>query len=472
MIKPYSLSSLHALDRALFPVANRKVTIVVSCILIGLLIIAVLSSRQSILRFDDTLETLYFVLTVTIGWGIASWLLFGYTSKVTVDLRAKSPLISLMHFAVIIIQFALLAVLLFVMFNRSFEFLTQYVFAITSVAATVILGIFSIKFISWYRSSSHKRLVVLLFGLAAIGLALIIGMDFVAKTFWVQRIEEKSPPGVTPRETFPFRDVEQGRIIAQDIGVETTKTYLNPNEYREAYSWFQGLIPQIFAFSMRWAAASVTLRQYHRKMGSITFWCLISLPMIFYLIGRAPDIAQDLGFELPEELWHRIIYRIGSNGGNVLFGVALFVAARSVHPPLKDYLSIAGIGFTIVGIAFSIMALQQTFGIAGHSLVLLSSYLFIIGLYATAISISHDSRLRQSIRKSVTNQPNLLASIGDAQMEQEIIKKVMIIAKDDSNMMKTETGVQPSFEEQDIKHYLNQIVTEMERSKTTSSKNI
>ena len=39
-----------------------------------------------------------------------------------------------MHFAVTIIQFALLAVLLCVMFNRSLEFLTQYVFAITAIA--------------------------------------------------------------------------------------------------------------------------------------------------------------------------------------------------------------------------------------------------------------------------------------------------------------------------------------------------
>lgn len=465
MIKPYSLS-LQALDRALFPIANRKVTIAVSWILIALLIIDLLSSRQSILKFDDTLETLYFILTVTIGWGIASWLLLGYTSKVTVDLRAKSPLIALMHFAVTIIQFALLAVLLCVMFNRSLEFLTQYVFAITAIAATVILGIFSIKFFSWYRSS-HKKLVVLLFGLATVGVGSAIAMDFVAKTFWVQIIEEKSLPGVVPKETFPFKDVEQGRIIAQDIGLETTKTYLVPNEYVEAYSWYQGLIPQIFSFVFRWAAASVTLRQYHHKMAKITFWCLISLPMIFFLIGRAPDI-----FELPEELWHRIIYRIGSNGGNVLFGIALFVAARNVPHPLKDYLSIAGIGFTIIGIAFGVMALQQTFGVAGHSLVLLSAYLFTIGLYSTAISISHDSKLRQSIRKSLKDQPNLLASIGDAQMEQEIIKKVMVTAKNNSDIMKAESGVKPSFEEQDVKHYLNQIVTEMERAKTTRSKNI
>jgi hypothetical protein len=255
--------------------------------------------------------------------------------------------------------------------------------------------------------------------------------------------------------------------LAQEIGLETTKTYLVPNEYKEAYSWYTGLIPNIFSFLFRWAAASVALRQYHHKMAKITFWCLISLPMIFYLIGRAPDI-----FDVPEELWHRIIYRIGSNGGNVMFGIALFVVARNLQQPVKDYLSIAGIGFAMIGIAFGIIGLQQTFGVAGHSLVLLSAYLFTIGLYSTAISISHDSKLRQSIKKSLHDQPNLLASIGDAQMEQEIIKKVMTTANYNSDIMKTESGVQSSFEEQDVKHYLNQVITEMERGKIQSSKNI
>jgi hypothetical protein len=466
MIKPYGLSSLHLLDRALLPIANRKVTIAVSWILIALLNITLISSRQSILTFNETLETLYFILTVTIGWGLASWFLLGYTSKVIVYLRAKSPLINLMQFAVTIIQFALLAVLLCVMFDRSLEFLTQYVFAITSIAATAILAIFSIKFFSWYHYSTHKKLVVLLFGLAAIGTASDVAMDFMAKTFFVQRIQENSPPGVTPKQTFPFKNVEQGQILSQDIDIKNTKTYLVPNEYKQAYSWYTGLIPNIFSFFFRWAAASVTLRQYHRKMRKITFWCLISLPVILFLIGRAPSM-----FTLPDDLWYRIIYRIGSNGGSILFGIALFVAARSVQQPVKDYLAIAGTGFTIISIAFGIMALQQTFGVAGHSLVLLSAYLFTIGLYSTAISISQDSRLRQSIRKSLNDQPNLLGGIGDAQMEQEIVKKVMITAKVNSKIMKAESGIQSSLEDQDIKRYLDQIITEM-RGKTTSSKSI
>ena len=459
--KSYGLSLLPTLDRALFPIANRKVTIIVSWVLIALLNITLLSSRQSILTFNDTLETLYFILTVSIGWGLASWFLLGYTSKVTVDLRARSPLFNLMHFAVTIIQFTVLAVLIFVIFNRSSEFLTQYIFAISSIAAAVILGISAIIFFSWYRYSTHKKLVVLLFGLAAVGVASDVTLDFVGKTFFVQRIEQNSPPGVTAhKQTFPFKNVEQGQILSQDIGVETTKTYLVPKQYIQAYSWFTGLIPNIFSFFFRWAAASVTLRQYHHKMGKITFWCLIILPVILFLIGRAPTM-----FQLPDELWYRIVYRIGTNGGSVLFGIVLFVIARNVQPPVKDYLSIAGVGITVISIAFGIMALQQTFGVAGHSLVLLSAYLFTIGFYSTAISISQDSKLRQSIKKVLADQPNLLASIGDAQMEQQIIKKVVKTARDNSQIMKTESGVQSSLEEEDVKHYLEQVIIEM-RAKT------
>ena len=53
-----------------------------------------------------------------------------------------------------------------------------------------------------------------------------------------------------------------------------------------------------------------------------------------------------------------------------------------------------------IGIANEVSALQQTYGIAAHSLVFLFSYLFVIGLYSLAISIAHDGSLRKTIRKS------------------------------------------------------------------------
>jgi hypothetical protein len=67
---------------------------------------------------------------------------------------------------------------------------------------------------------------------------------------------------------------------------------------------------------------------------------------------------------------------------------------------IKDYLTISAIGIVMIGIANEASALQQTFGAAAHGFVLLSSFMFSIGLYYSAISISQDSSLRRLIRKS------------------------------------------------------------------------
>ena len=113
---------------------------------------------------------------------------------------------------------------------------------------------------------------------------------------------------------------------------------------------------------------------------------------------------------------YRYIFRILYRGGTIAGGLAFFIVARGVVSlKVKDYLTITAIGFTLVGISLSTSALQQTYGIAAHSLVLLSSYLFSIGLYVSALSVSQDSSLRKSIR---TSTEDLVYNIGSAEMEQ------------------------------------------------------
>jgi hypothetical protein len=54
-----------------------------------------------------------------------------------------------------------------------------------------------------------------------------------------------------------------------------------------------------------------------------------------------------------------------------------------------------------------------------------------------------------------------LESIGTAQMEQELQKRVLTIAKKNSDTMTEDTGVQPSLSEDDIKQYLEQVIREI-----------
>jgi hypothetical protein len=58
-----------------------------------------------------------------------------------------------------------------------------------------------------------------------------------------------------------------------------------------------------------------------------------------------------------------------------------------------------------------------------------------------------------------------LESIGTAQMEQELQKRVLTIAKENSDIMTEETGVQPSLTEDEMKEYLNMVANEIKRTK-------
>ena len=135
--------------------------------------------------------------------------------------------------------------------------------------------------------------------------------------------------------------------------------------------------------------------------------------------------------------------------------------ARSLSSSvLKDYMIIAGSGFALFALATSgsvMLASYPPFGLASVSLVGLSSYLILIGIYYSTISMSEDVRLRQSIRKSAENESKLLVSIGSAQMEQKIEKKVIRMATDRAASMTEQTGVQLSLTEYDMKHYLSTV---------------
>jgi hypothetical protein len=58
-----------------------------------------------------------------------------------------------------------------------------------------------------------------------------------------------------------------------------------------------------------------------------------------------------------------------------------------------------------------------------------------------------------------------LESIGTAQMEQELQKRVLTIAKENSDVMTEETGVQPSLTEDEMKEYLEMVANEIKRTK-------
>jgi hypothetical protein len=455
------------IDRVLFPVTNRKASIAVSAVIIALLSLILFSVRQNILTYDNTSETVYFILTVVIAYGIGSWFLLGYvkqttTTTATASRIQRSPLISLLHLAVVIVQFAMLGIMLFVIFARSSEYLMPYVNAITSGFATIIMMAFAFRILRWYKKG-NRRLLVLLYFLTALTIAIMVAVDFGVKFMVTARVEV-SAPGAVSQEKFLYKNIPEGLLLKQDIEPGRTISYIVPLQFLAAWRVLN-IYPGLASLYLRWGATSLTLYEYnkYKRLNKAAFWILISVPVILLFVGQLPDY---LG--ITPEPWTRPVFRGANIAIGVMFGLAFLVMARKA-PAVKDHMTIAAVGVMIITISFAITNLQQTFGIAAHSLVLLSSYLFAIGLHDSAISLSHDATLRQSIRRSARGAiPDLLASASLAEMQQQIEQNVMEIAKHQSDVLFEQSGVRPSLEEGDMKEYLKQVLVEVQRDKNVT----
>jgi hypothetical protein len=79
------------------------------------------------------------------------------------------------------------------------------------------------------------------------------------------------------------------------------------------------------------------------------------------------------------------------------------------------------------------------FGLASVSFMGLSSYLLMVGIYSSAVSVSLDVELRKTIQRSVTEQSRMLHSIGTAQMEKQIQSKVLSVTRKVSERIEEET---------------------------------
>ena len=111
------------------------------------------------------------------------------------------------------------------------------------------------------------------------------------------------------------------------------------------------------------------------------------------------------------------------------------------------------------------------FGLATVSFFGLASYLIFIGIYSSAISVAQDSELRQSIRGFAIKNSRLLDSIGMAQMEHQIQKRVIALAKQNQDRIREASGIESSLTEEDMKQYL-ELVHEGSRQRTPTTTRI
>src|ERR671917_409534 len=276
--------------------------------------------------------------------------------------------------------------------------------AISYVLNICLMAVFAEIFFSWYKSN-RSSIAVLLYGLS---FAVVVITSCVFLTGSLNRFLEK------PVYISPFSNIELTKSEPGSIQNLLGKIY--------HYS-------DIVSFALKWIATVFLLYHYSQKMGRAKYWILISLPLLYFLGTYLDDFhIYEPKNELEEFYW-QIYVTLNSTAGGILFYIGFLVAAKHFQDDwaIKDYLLICGFGFLLffnAGQSTLANSLYPPYGLATMSFYGLSSFLILLGLYSSAVSISQDSGLRRLIIKLATNEMNLLRSIGTAHREAEVWKRV------------------------------------------------
>ena len=80
------------------------------------------------------------------------------------------------------------------------------------------------------------------------------------------------------------------------------------------------------------------------------------------------------------------------------------------------------------------------------------------------ISISHDANLRKLIQKLSIEEAIMLHLLGSTQMQQEIQKLVVMLSREQEEVLKEQTVVEQHLTDDKIKQYVKDVMGEIQRA--------
>jgi hypothetical protein len=436
--------------------SGKQIFIIVSIIIIALLL------DTSVIRLSDL------TLKSTSNWTLT---LFAFISAISLagqnlilrfikhnieesTAAQKNLRLNSIYKVALTVHYVLAAILVFVILqmlttSRYDVVLLTTAITISYIFAIAMMGILSHRFFSWFRF--NKSYVIFLYGLSS-GMLLV---NACVTLLLVNSILLARPPEVIPHAI----------LQVTKINDYPTLNY--------AYT-----ITTIISFIITWFATMGLLRNY-TKMRRFTYQFALILPLAYFV---SQFLVFSLGLLGPTLILNPIFYGIlftliftlSKPIGGIIFGIGFWMIARNIHKDnvVRSYLIISGYGFLLFFTSNQAIVLAFTyyppFGLVTISFVGLSSYLVLAGIYSSALSISQDANLRRQIRRLAIRESKLLDSIGSAQMEEEVRRRVLHVVR----LNKTDTleaGIPSALDEEHMHSYLDAVLEEIKASKKGGS---
>jgi hypothetical protein len=403
-------------------------------------------------EFNTSSRGITLFVIISLGYIFGQFLLLKFMNSSSHAIKSRSRLIASLHRAVSIVQWVLVGnviILIIQMFVLSSYSSLSLVFVsyVSNFFTAVLLAIFAIRFVTWYRSKKHS-IGIMLYALAF----LILAVAEVAAGVGSGYLLSQKDQVITPASEVHFDNFPEGSFL---------NTFFSYYYYIDYSSFLLTLL-----------ASALLLYHYSKKTRKPKIILIIALP-IFAYTGTILDALNIYDTDTNLSLFYYYIYSsLASISGGLLFAFSFwFISKRLPESSIKTFLKITAFGFILLYLSNHVdvtSAPYPPYGINSLSLLPLASYFVLFGLYSSALSLSQDITLRNHLRSMARHDGNLLSSIGTAQMETEVkraVSELKDVADAEEKELTEKTGIENPIAENEVEDYLKQVIEEVARAR-------
>ena len=461
---------------------DNKVTaamlVLISSLMVSSFIFHFLRDGYFVEQLSSDWGIILFIGLTVIPYTVTYYLFRKFISPINRSLSAASSTSSYFRLAYSLLKIALLSnaviqvIIIFQVATISAFSLGLTILSLqpNAVLVSILFSYLGYKFVSWFRSS--RDLTMIFIGISFLLVAVATVISDAANTL-IFLLED------------PWRMESQNMLSNSGSDSEVASSNLKADpRMRDIFLTIQ--FPLRIAFVFYWIATVMLLRKYSKSIGKLMFWTLVSSPLATFVVASifiyggigSPLIRGVMSstFGLVAGVLFGLIFltiarRLGKSGNKDSDPKAIVHGQNAKSNMIFNFLMMSVFGiilFLVTSIPPNhiidwVHVPYPPFADVIWSFLGFGAYLYSFGLFYSTISISQDTRLRKSIHKLAMQEADMLNSLGSAQMKQEIQKKVAKLSKEHEEMLREQTGVEQKFGEEEMKHYVDEVMQEVKR---------
>jgi hypothetical protein len=417
------------------------------------LLVDILIIRISDLTLKSTSSWPFSLFAIISGISLAGQNLMLRFIKQQVDKSVnvqKSLRLNSLYKIAVIVHYILAAIIVFAILQMLITSRYDVVLLVSAITISYVFAIsmmvlLSHRFFSWFRL--NKSYTIFLYGLSS---AMLVANACFALWLVNSILFDR------PRDVIPRVIVNPPVVIASPVN----------NILNYAY-----VITTITSFIVTWCATIGLLKNYTHKMPKSVYWLVLIIPLAYFVsqfLIFSFGLIRPLIISNPTfyGILFTIIFTLSKPIGGIIFGIAFWLIARNIQKDnvVRNYLVISGYGFLLLFASNQALLLTFTeyppFGLVTVSFVGLSSYLVLLGIFSSAISISHDANLRRQMRRLAIRESKLLDSIGKAQLEEQVRKRVLHTTRLSKSELEG-AGIPSTLDEEEMNRYVEDVLKEI-----------